>query len=107
MKKLLTHPTTVLIFRGILGIVFIWASLGKIADPSAFSDNIDNYHITPVAVNNLIALVLPWLELLVGVGLITGIYLRASAILSGLMLILFILLLGQALARGINLHCGC
>ncbi len=107
MKALLSHPTVILIFRVILGVVFIWASLDKIVDPAAFSENIDNYHATPVAINNLVALILPWLELLVGIGLISGVYVKPSAYLSGGMLLLFIILLGQALLRGINLHCGC
>ena len=46
----------ILLFRYVLGIVFIYASFEKIIDPISFSSNIDNYHITPIAINNFIAL---------------------------------------------------
>ena len=63
-----------LLARFILGAVFIYASLDKIADPVAFSTNIDNYHISPLAINNLAALILPWVELIIGLSLITGVF---------------------------------
>ena len=63
-----------LIFRVIIGVTFIYASYSKILDPQAFSDNIHNYHITPVAINNLAALIIPFIELLVGLCLIFGIF---------------------------------
>ena len=52
------------IFRIILGIVFIYASYSKILDPKAFSDNIHNFHVTPIGVENLAALIIPWMELM-------------------------------------------
>lgn len=93
--------------RIILGIVFIYASMDKIYDPAGFSDNIDNYHATPVYLNNLIALIIPWMELFVGLCLISGKFVEGASILSVILLIVFILLIGQALIRGIDLHCGC
>ena len=46
-----------------LGYVFISASLDKIMDPVSFSKSINNYEITPYWINNLVALILPWIEL--------------------------------------------
>ena len=60
-------------FRLILGTVFIWASLDKIIDPEKFARNISNYHIVPYGLENTIAIILPWLELLIGSGLIMSI----------------------------------
>ena len=96
-----------LVARFILGIVFIYASLDKILDPAAFSDNIDNYHISPIAVNNLVALILPWVELIIGLSLIFGIFLDGSAIISIGLLIFFIFIISKAYIRGISLNCGC
>ena len=62
------------VFRLILGVVFIYASYDKILDPAAFSKNIHNFHITPTAVENLAALIIPWLELIIGVFLIFGLF---------------------------------
>ena len=98
-----------LIFRIILGIILIYASYHKILDPAAFSKNIHNYHITDnlVWVENLVALILPWLELIVGVFLIFGVFLEGATSITIGMLIFFIIILSQAVFRGIDVHCGC
>jgi len=98
-----------LIFRIILGIILIYASYHKILDPAAFSKNIHNYHITDnlVWVENLVALILPWLELFVGVFLIIGVFLEGATSITIGMLIFFIIILSQAVFRGIDVHCGC
>ncbi|MAJ44382.1 MAG: DoxX family protein [Candidatus Marinimicrobia bacterium] len=107
MKNLITHKNTLLLFRFILGAVFIYASIDKIQDPKTFSDLIDNYHITPLLLHNLFALIIPWVELLIGISLITGIYLEASIQITIFLLIWFIFILSQAVYRGIDTHCGC
>ena len=98
-----------LIFRVILGITLIYASYYKILDPEAFSKNIHNYHITDnlVWVENLVALILPWLELILGVFLIFGVFLEGTTSITIGMLIFFIIILSQAVLRGIDVHCGC
>ena len=96
-----------LIFRIILGVVFIYASYSKILDPISFSDNIHNYHITPTAIENLAALIIPWMELIVGVFLIIGVFLEGTISITIGMLIFFIFILSQAVFRGIDVHCGC
>jgi len=96
-----------LLARFILGAVFIYASLDKIADPIAFSDNIDNYHISPISINNLAALILPWVELIIGLSLITGVFLDGASILTIGLLVFFIFIITQAYMRGISLNCGC
>ena len=107
MMNLLKKYNLPLLARFILGFVFIYASLDKIADPMAFSDNIDNYHISPVQLNNLAALFIPWLELVIGLCLITGVFLDGAAIISMLLMAFFIFIITQAYLRGISLHCGC
>ena len=98
-----------LIFRIILGIIFIYASYDKILDPAAFSKNIHNFHITDnfVWVENLVALILPWLELIVGVFLIFGVFLEGTTSITIGLYIFFIIILSQAVFRGIDVHCGC
>ena len=90
-----------------LGFVFIIASYHKILDPASFSDNIHNFHITPVAVENLAALFIPWLELILGVFLIFGVFLEGSSSITIALYIFFIFILTQAVYRGIDVHCGC
>ncbi|SVE18259.1 uncharacterized protein METZ01_LOCUS471113, partial [marine metagenome] len=96
-----------LIFRVFLGILFIYASYDKILDPAGFSKNIHNFHITPIAVENLAALIIPWLELIIGVFLIFGLFLEGTTSITISLLVFFIIILSQAVFRGIDIHCGC
>ena len=105
--KLIRSLRLPLIFRLILGIVFIYASYEKILDPIGFSKNIHNYHVTPVFIENIVALVLPWAELIIGIFLIFGLFLEGTISITISMLVFFILLLSQAVFRGIDVHCGC
>ena len=71
-----------LLARFILGAVFIYASFDKIVNPKDFSDTIDLYKATPISINNLIALIIPWVEFLIGFGLILNRSIKGSIILS-------------------------
>ena len=93
--------------RLILGFAFIYASIPKIIDPDTFSKVIDLYKITPIQINNLVALVIPWVELLIGIGLILNRYIKGSIVLSVLLFIIFITMLSQAYLRWFTLDCGC
>jgi uncharacterized membrane protein YphA (DoxX/SURF4 family) len=53
------------------------------------------------------ALVMPWLELLAGLALILGIWTRASAVLVGVLLLVFVAAISLNLARGNAIDCGC
>ena len=96
-----------IIFRVILGIIFIYASYDKILDPVGFSKNIHNFHVTPIVVENLAALIIPWLELIIGVFLIFGLFLEGTTSIIIALLVFFIIILSQAVFRGIDIHCGC
>jgi len=106
MNKYFKGPI-ILICRILLGGIFIYASLDKIAHPAEFAKAIGNYHVLPFGLENLLALTLPWLELLAGVALITGVMIDGAAIMVIIMNIIFIFAISQALARGISIECGC
>ena len=93
--------------RLILGTVFLWASFDKILDPATFAKNISNYHVVPFGLENTIAIILPWLEFLIGTGMILGIMVDGSIMISAFLLILFNILIAQAILRGFNIECGC
>ena len=101
------NPYLILLIRCLLGLVFVYASYDKILDPGKFARDIANYHIVPFGLENSIAIILPWLELLIGAGIILGIFLDGSVVLSGSFLILFIVKIFQAMMRGFNIECGC
>jgi uncharacterized membrane protein YphA (DoxX/SURF4 family) len=96
-----------LVARLVLGAVFIYASLDKIAHPEAFARDIYNYQILPGFLINLTALVLPWLELILGIFLLIGLFREGSAWMVTLLLIVFFGAMVFNLARGLDIHCGC
>jgi putative oxidoreductase len=93
--------------RAYLGIVFLWAAVYKIADPHAFGLSIATYDILPLGLVNLLAIALPWVEVVVGLTLVAGLWTRASALAVTGMLIMFMAALGLALAKDLQLSCGC
>ena len=97
----------ILFTRIVLGIIFIVASIDKIIDPASFARDIANYHVVPYGLENTIAIFLPWLELFIGLSLIFGFMVDGSSLISGVLLILFILIIFQATMRGFNIECGC
>jgi putative oxidoreductase len=90
-----------------LGAVFVAAAIPKIADPPAFAHMIYNYRLVPGALVNGLALLMPWLELLVGLFLILGVWRREAALLAALLLVVFMGAIGWNLARGHAVDCGC
>jgi uncharacterized membrane protein YphA (DoxX/SURF4 family) len=95
------------VFRLVAGGFFVWAGVLKIADPLEFARSIMNYRIFQHELAFIIALVLPWVEVIAGGLLVVGLFERASALLISLMLVGFIGLVALALARGIDTSCGC
>jgi uncharacterized membrane protein YphA (DoxX/SURF4 family) len=96
-----------LLVQVFLGLILVYSAWPKIADPPGFAHMIWNYRILPATLVNALAVVLPWLELLVGLALISGLLHKGAALLAGLMLIVFIIALTADLARGIAIDCGC
>lgn len=106
-QKLKMEGLIALCARLILGIVFIYASIDKISHPEAFAEAVYNYQILPGFLINLTAIVLPWLELILGLFLIIGLFREGSAcIVTGLLVIFFGAMVFN-LARGLDIHCGC
>lgn len=107
MKKLITSPLLAAVFRWILGLIFIYASIHKITDPIAFSEVIYNYRIMPDMLVNFFAIWLPWLELFVGLSLIIGIFIKGGSLIISILSIAFTIVVGTALFRGLDISCGC
>ena len=80
----------VLICRIFLGFLFIYASLEKILQPEEFAKQVGYYKALPFGLENLLAILLPWTELIVGICLLAGLLVDGAALLSIIMnLILF------------------
>jgi uncharacterized membrane protein YphA (DoxX/SURF4 family) len=96
-----------IVARLTLAGIFIYASLDKIAYPAAFAKDVYNYQILPDALINLTALVLPWLELFLGLCLLAGIWLPGAVLAVNVLLIVFLATFIFNLARGLDVNCGC
>jgi len=103
----LTDKRVVLIFRLVLGITFVYASLDKIAHPDQFAKIVYNYKILPGFLINIFAVTLPWVELLAGLFLILGIFTESASLLISLLLVIFLFAISVNVLRGVDLNCGC
>jgi uncharacterized membrane protein YphA (DoxX/SURF4 family) len=112
--KLLRHPAVHWLLAFVVGGVFVYASLSKIADPLAFAKIIYHYQVIgPSAFfgfvpANLVAVALPWIELIAGALLITGLWRREAAVVTAIMLAVFVAAVASTMIRGIDIqNCGC
>jgi uncharacterized membrane protein YphA (DoxX/SURF4 family) len=101
------NPYASVIFRWAVGLIFIYASMDKLFHPSAFAVAVYNYKILPGGLINLVAITLPWLELVCGILLIIGLFPRAAALILSVLLVVFFFALSISLYRGIDISCGC
>ena len=93
--------------RWYLGGLFVAACLHKIAEPGSFALDVATYDMLPLGVVNLTAITLPWVELVAGVMLLIGARVRPAAVLITAMMAVFLAALLVALARGLDMSCGC
>ncbi|MCB0702224.1 MAG: MauE/DoxX family redox-associated membrane protein [Candidatus Kapaibacterium sp.] len=107
MRKLIDNPVLILIIRSFIGVLFIFYGVAKIADPSQFANEIGNYGMTPDFITQLMALILPWAELIVGVLLLFGIYQNENGLIATAMLLMFTFAVIFAFASGLDINCGC
>jgi uncharacterized membrane protein YphA (DoxX/SURF4 family) len=96
-----------LISRLVLGGIFTYASYDKILHPFEFAEVVYNYQLLPDVLVNLVSLFLPWLELLVGLSLILGVWLPGAVLICNLLLMVFFSTLVFNIARGLDIDCGC
>lgn len=93
--------------RLLLVVVFTWACIHKIADPSGFALQVATYQILPLSLVNLQAIILPWLEFVCAALLLIGLWIRAAALVTCGMNVMFIVAIAMALNADLQLQCGC
>jgi putative oxidoreductase len=96
-----------LVFRIVLGGLFVYAGVTKALAPLDFAQNIRNYQLVGQSLSFVAALVLPWLEILAGAFLIAGVWKRGAALVISGLLVFFIVLTIVTMARGLDIDCGC
>ena len=90
-----------------LGLLFLAAALAKIGDPASLAREVHNFRLVPLWSEHLVAITLPWVELVAGLALVLGVRARAGAWVAGALLLAFTAGVALAMARGLNFECGC
>jgi uncharacterized membrane protein YphA (DoxX/SURF4 family) len=105
LKKVIVSPWFSLSIRLALGLIFVYAGFIKLIDPKAFAKIISHYDIVPESFLPVVAIGLPALEFLSGLGLIFNI--RGSLAVISSLLIMFSVVLGYGIFNDLNIDCGC
>ncbi|MGD8291114.1 MAG: MauE/DoxX family redox-associated membrane protein [Desulfobacterales bacterium] len=107
IRSFFGSPWIDLAVRWILGGIFIYVGSNKILAPAVFAKIIYGYSLFPALFINLMAIIVPMLELITGLALIIGFYPRSAALIINAMLLAFIMALSVNLIRGHEFDCGC
>ncbi len=106
-KFVILQPWIGLVARLTLGGVLFVAGYLKIGEPDKSQMAVRAYEMLPISVANMLGLVLPFAEVAIGALLILGSLTRVMAALGGLTMVIFVIAISQAWARGLNIDCGC
>ena len=106
-KFKVAQPWLTLFARLILGGVLLAAGALKIGNLQKSAMAVRAYELLPVSLAHFLGYTLPWIEIGVGLLLITGALVRISGLIGAVTMLAFIIAIGQAWARGLSIDCGC
>ena len=101
------QPWLTLLSRLILGGILVVAGVLKIPHPDKSAMSVRAYELLPIPVANIFGYSLPWIEVGVGLLLMAGIAVRINALIGTVLMVMFIIAISQAWARGLTIDCGC
>ena len=108
LRTFLASPWATLVSRLVLGGVFLVAGATKILDPGSLAASIRTYELgLPEWFVTFSAYSLPYLEVLIGLYLIIGLFTKISAWVTNALMFVFLVALLQGAARGLEIDCGC
>lgn len=87
--------------------LWLVAALGKLKDPIKFMGGVEQYGLLPAWGVPTAALLMPGIELTLGLCLLAKRNVKPAALLANGMMMIFILAMGSAMARGLELDCSC
>lgn len=90
-----------------LGLVFVVAGYVKVMDPQGFALAVANYQLLPDHLTRAASMVLAWLELLCGLCLVFGVFVRGAALVITVLMVIFLAATGYNVHRGLDVSCGC
>ena len=91
----------------VLSVVFVYAAVMKLLDPADFANQVYAYQALPVWSVPPAAIMVPWVEMLAGIGLLIPAMRRSSALVILAMLLVFVGMAASVLYRGLDVPCGC
>lgn len=100
-------PWLATVARLVLGGTFVVAGILKLPDPAAAVRAVRAYRLLPEALVGPVAFGLPMIEIVVGLALVAGVFVRTAALASAVLLVVFIVSVGSVWARGLQIDCGC
>ncbi|MEJ2672126.1 MAG: MauE/DoxX family redox-associated membrane protein [Deltaproteobacteria bacterium] len=91
----------------ILGGLFVYAGLEKVLHPYEFAEAALAYRLLPQILIGVVVAVLPWVEIVAGLSLVTGLKRRSGLVILWGLLSVFLVLILVTMARGLKIDCGC
>lgn len=90
-----------------LGCLFLYSALPKIRQPYDFLHDVYSYELVGPKLGLLVAMVLPWAELLAGICLLGEIFVSGALLVCAAMAAMFTFVISWALYHGLDISCGC
>lgn len=107
MDRFLSHRWVVRAAQIATALVFLAAALPKISDVPQFAKDIAAYQLAPVWSHHLVAMTLPWIELVAALALLLKIRERAAAMVATAAMLTFTAAVAWAWSQGLSIDCGC
>jgi putative oxidoreductase len=89
------------------GGLFLYAGTMKALEPMVFLDDVRSFALLPDPYAAMLAMFLPWLEILAGLAVITGLGRRGGLLILNASLLIFLVAIAIAWSRGTDIRCGC
>ncbi|MEP7035864.1 MAG: DoxX family protein [Actinomycetota bacterium] len=96
-----------LLARLVLGVVLVVAGALKVTSPAVSARAVRAFQILPYDFAAYVGYALPVVEISVGLLLVVGLFTRASALVGGVLMLVFIIGISSAWMRGLSIDCGC
>ena len=91
----------------LLGMILAYSALLHLANPYFFLTSVYDYKLTGVWIGEVVAALLPHIELAVGLCLIVGCWRRQALLIAAVLFVMFVSVQLIAWSWGLQISCGC
>jgi uncharacterized membrane protein YphA (DoxX/SURF4 family) len=101
-------PAVGVVVRVAAAAIWLFTGIAKITGGlETFREAVDRYQLLPHFLVAPFAYTLPFVEVLVGLYLLLGLLTRVAGGVACVLMVMFLIAIGQAWARGLVIDCGC